>query len=534
MEDNSALEEFRQRWRQEVNARSQGPYKTKKETSTSKQEFVPKEPSSEPSRQNLVRPPSHHPVADLKDDDLDQDEESDEKSLSQNLYQLKNRGPDDDEFKMKPAPEPKSALEHYERAVQKEIEGKLGDSVSHYRKAYRLDDKVDQTYKNKHFAAAWKSHKTAPVNPIDTPVANSSTTPSQNISPVSLPELIDSFAGLSIPQAEPVIKGDLPPPCPIRSLPSDILHEIYLQIALTDPACFTRLALVCKRFTYDVFTDMAVWRRVALGPEFGLASQKYDFYCDVQGRELIHQTLDFRIKKEPEQVKRLKETQPSDWREVFHSHPRIRFNGVYISTVNYTRAGHGSATSAVWNSPVHIVTYYRYLRFFRDGTVISLLTTHDPAEVVHHLTKENMELVRLHPKEHHISSVIAAPPIIAGTAPSAHLPPTSHALMKHALRGRWRLCHPSVDREDSGIAPRTNAEEGDVHIETEGVGPRYMYTMHLCLKSGSRSKTAIKNNKLQWKGFWSYNNLTNDWAEFQLKNDRAFVFSRVRSYGMGY
>ena len=34
--------------------------------------------------------------------------------------------------------EPTSALEHYERAVERETEGSLGDSLSHYRKAYRV------------------------------------------------------------------------------------------------------------------------------------------------------------------------------------------------------------------------------------------------------------------------------------------------------------------------------------------------------------------------------------------------------------
>lgn len=34
--------------------------------------------------------------------------------------------------------EPISALEHYERAVERETEGSLGDSLSHYRTAYRV------------------------------------------------------------------------------------------------------------------------------------------------------------------------------------------------------------------------------------------------------------------------------------------------------------------------------------------------------------------------------------------------------------
>lgn len=34
--------------------------------------------------------------------------------------------------------EPRSALEHYERAVEKENQGNLGDSLNHYRKAYKV------------------------------------------------------------------------------------------------------------------------------------------------------------------------------------------------------------------------------------------------------------------------------------------------------------------------------------------------------------------------------------------------------------
>jgi len=34
--------------------------------------------------------------------------------------------------------EPSTALEHYERAVDKETTGQLGDSIAHYRKAFRV------------------------------------------------------------------------------------------------------------------------------------------------------------------------------------------------------------------------------------------------------------------------------------------------------------------------------------------------------------------------------------------------------------
>ncbi len=83
--------------------------------------------------------------------------------------------------------------------------------------------------------------------------------------------------------------------------------------------------------------------------------------------------------------------------------------------------------------------------------------------------------------------------------------------------------------------------EGDVHVETEGVDAKYMYKMHLSLRSSAapqgpgraRAGGAARNNKMTWRGFWSYNKLTDDWAEFALRNDRAFFWSRVRSYGVG-
>ncbi len=239
----------------------------------------------------------------------------------------------------------------------------------------------------------------------------------------------------------------------------------------------------------------------------------------------------------------------ASWRAMFRRRPRVRFNGCYISTVNYIRAGQASGHQITWNSPVHIVTYYRYLRLFRDGSAASLLTTEEPAHVVPHLTREALALHR------------------GGAAP--HLP---SAVVGQALRGRWRLSGAldAADGDDSGgdvdddnnnnnnaaAAGETRTEdrkrktdldaipipisipnladvEGDLFIETEGVGPKYVYRMDLALRSAGRAGAGAGANKLVWKGFWSYNKLTDDWAEFGLKNDKPFFFSRVKSYGLG-
>jgi F-box protein 9 len=122
--------------------------------------------------------------------------------------------------------------------------------------------------------------------------------------------------------------------------------------------------------------------------------------------------------------------------------------------------------------------------------------------------------------------------------------------LKHGLRGRWHLACPVNTSEPTTAAwkPESGSneksllsDERDIVIETEGVDTKYIYTMHLSLRSSTVPKAALagpsppnpsKNTKLIWKGFWSYNRLTDDWGEFGLRNDRAFVFRRVRGWGL--
>ena len=113
------------------------------------------------------------------------------------------------------------------------------------------------------------------------------------------------------------------------------------------------------------------------------------------------------------------------------------------------------------------------------------------------------------------------------------------AVMNHCLRGRWKLSgNPYRTTTGKDDDEDDDGEEGTVQIETEGAdagqaNPKYIYKMALELKKAGRSAGATRNNKLTWIGYWSYNKLADDWAEFGLKNDKAFLWSRVRSYGTG-
>ncbi len=371
--------------------------------------------------------------------------------------------------------------------------------------------------------------------------------------PPSVNELLNELEGLSIATAPPPTDASPAPPCPIASLPEEILVEILLHLAIIDVASYARLAQVCKRLALLVITEERIWKRVTLGTEYGFGAMHYSYACDLLGRPLERPlggegraergdwTPDI-DNDEPDTTLSLarpqnastplsSDTSPSlfalsptytSYRHMFRNRPRLRFNGLYISTVNYTRPGAASPSQVSWNSPVLIVTYYRYLRFFRDGTVISLLTTAEPVDVVPVLHKENL------------------PSNKSGGSGGVHVPATA-AVMKDALRGRWRLSGPAGLRRkrsdgvdvDTRTADDEEVEEveGQVHIETEGVVPKYMWKMEFTL--GSAGRGGSRNNKLSWKGFWSYNRLTDDWGEFGLKNDRGYYWSRVKSYGTG-
>ena len=427
---------------------------------------------------------------------------------------------------------------------------------------FKLDHRVDQTYKNKHFPPSSFAPKPSNPNPSNAAptvpnLAHHSLEGTPATTSSTLADLVSSFANLSIPAAKPVIEGDRPPPSPISTIPSEVLHEILLAVGILDPATFVRLAQVCKALAHLILSNETyrTWRRICLGPEFGFNSQHYKFACTVSG-ELPHYLdtnpmLSDSLPIIPSPyTTTLLNTHYTSWANMFHLRPRIRFHGVYISTVNYARPGGASPTAVSWNSaPILIVTYYRYLRFYRDGSLLSLLTTSEPGEVVHNLHKPE---------------------------PGAHFT----GAVKDTLRGRWRLSGPEASQK-APVPPNSVAhaselepssrqadpsqlpnhseqepqaaqqegpegeeeeeeEEGELHIETEGVAPKYMYVGHLSLRHASSGRHnssngggKTRNNKLTWRGYWSYNKLTDDWAEFGLRNDRAFFWSRVRSYGNG-
>ena len=117
------LETFRQQWKAEVTARSKPP--------------------SKPSSDQLARSPGLPPNGDSNTiggvDQVDQSGDDHREDINERWGPRRHReGTYPSSPKNPSISEPRSALEHYEQAVERESQGNLGDSLKLYRKAYKV------------------------------------------------------------------------------------------------------------------------------------------------------------------------------------------------------------------------------------------------------------------------------------------------------------------------------------------------------------------------------------------------------------
>lgn len=125
MDTNPDLESFREQWRAEVRARNAGSSGAQQRSTTSghAESFR----ASAPRASRTTNLSSGKPRIQDTDEDYVETRTFDSPEPSQEVKQ-------DDQGNN----EPVTALEHYERAVEKEDQGSLGDSLQLYRRAFRV------------------------------------------------------------------------------------------------------------------------------------------------------------------------------------------------------------------------------------------------------------------------------------------------------------------------------------------------------------------------------------------------------------
>lgn len=128
-ESNSELESFRRQWQAEVSGRMQPARSSEAQAAAG--------PSKPP--RNQPHPPLHAAVENLRSQNNDI-EQLDGENDTRNSTNQAGHSDDIEGFETRAVVEPQSALEHYEKAVEKEAQGNLGDSLDLYRKAFKVSN----------------------------------------------------------------------------------------------------------------------------------------------------------------------------------------------------------------------------------------------------------------------------------------------------------------------------------------------------------------------------------------------------------
>ncbi|KAL2513159.1 F-box protein 7 [Abeliophyllum distichum] len=119
-----------------------------------------------------------------------------------------------------------------------------------------------------------------------------------------------------------------------RSLPDELLFEIFSRMT---PYTLGRASCVCRKWKYTI-RNPVFWRNACLKA--------------------------WQLNGVAENYKILQSNYDGSWRKMWLLRPRLRSDGLYVSRNTYIRAG-----VAEWKitNPVHIVCYFRYLRFYPSG-----------------------------------------------------------------------------------------------------------------------------------------------------------------------
>ncbi|KAI9295095.1 hypothetical protein K502DRAFT_341949 [Neoconidiobolus thromboides FSU 785] len=393
-------------------------------------------------------------------------------------------------------------LKVYKEAIIMEKQGKLGEALNYYRKAFKIDPDVDLSYRTYYQSLSTKEKERMDGNQISPfsgatedfefikkihmtsdYVSSTQMTKENSKSKIDWKKLdpmyheiknilknakkkegveglVENTDRLTLTQEKQGNKDN--EHRPILFKPADPTVEHCLS-TLPDPILTKILGMAMSKdlhsigsFSSTCIKGLFLSRDKYLWYEYSkkLYNPNTQLYIDFMKNELIpvEQYVQQHFKNQ--------------WRFFLIEYPRIRFDGIYISTCYYIRQG---ISESSFNRPIHMVTYYRYLRFFPDGTCIKRLTTDEPSQVVPNMKKESC--------------------------------------YEDLFYGNFQLTKQGIDAQVTG-RHRPNME----------------FMLNLELKSTSRGK----HNKLNWIEYSSlfYSDLTT----YSLKQFKPFYFSKVRSY----
>lgn len=366
------------------------------------------------------------------------------------------------------------AMVLFEKATDMELRGRMSDAVSLYREAFKLSERIDLLYRtHKVPKAALKIRQELGKN-------STVRVDEEAVRKIDAEKLIESFASSVACAPDPVVEGDEKPVSKLEELPTDVWTRIMQLLVVEQPEAWFRFGLTCKRNAYIAFHPSLVWC----------------LFCNlVYPRQIYEENaVEEVVPRDPSQVL----SQYPSWKRMLRERPFVKFGGCYISVVNYYSEGGRLELSTDWKNPVRTITYFRYMRFFADGSCLMAQAAVEPEIVVDQLRRDN-KLKRI---------------LKDGKDPASVNP----QLEPHRIHaGHWTI-----------------NTAGQVHVVLEQNAMPY-YTLHYVFKV--KSLGPVPHGKLAWDRYFGIrkqmhegDDREGEYEEFRIGKETPFKFSRVRSY----
>ncbi|KIL69284.1 hypothetical protein M378DRAFT_1054313 [Amanita muscaria Koide BX008] len=384
----------------------------------------------------------------------------------------------------------RSALQVYSEAIQREQNGDLDDALQLYRQAFRMDSHVDRAYaREEKLAIALASQSPPPKreSAVDQADAQSKNVSSSVIISKGKQVIAASILVQIISAFPPDVRfepEEEQQPMWLRILPDELLVFVLRQLDITS---IERFALICRKARL-LSLDATLWRELVVTT-----------YKPPQ----ITQTDD---------LVNLLDRYTFNYRRIFIEHPRIRLDGVYIAICHYVRPG---LSENHWVNISQLVTYHRYLRFFSDGAVLSLLTNEEmnPQQVIP-LLKPTLRMKGLYVGTWELlDNAVHLNLVDANERLPDSLSPSFSPLIS------------VFERLGVSDVPHSH-KQATLHNAVNSQRTRYMFNMRLDL----RSRPLGRWNRLDIESYNSIHLESGDMTPVALKHERPFWFSKVRSY----
>ncbi|RCK58741.1 F-box protein HRT3 [Candida viswanathii] len=395
------------------------------------------------------------------------------------------------------SPLDEKAISLFQQAVEREAQGLMSDAVDLYRKAFRMNDQVDKLYRSVHLPKAIQKLKAERGDNYLQKVDE------HQVSQIDVDKLIAGFHNVDASPPDPLHGGSegdhnavtikfsnlnlkqetvfSNPVSPLIHLPNEVWVHIMEILLHTSPVSWMNLSISCKKFAFLGLGQPTLWRQLA---QLVYSKQVYDTSPNPYSDLATIATND-------------------SYKSILSKFPFVKFNGCYISVVNYYSEGGKAEFSSSWSNPVRTITYYRYLRFYPDGTVLKVLSVLPPEQVVKFLIKGKTTL-----------------PTISETGMPVYL--SDENRQSHKIQvGTW-----------------TMSPDGEVHIVLEHGAINYLVFHYFY---DVKNVGAHRHGKLKWLKYYSVRkpSETEDGEEddragevmdFSIRNEKPFKFLRVGSY----